>query len=151
MSRAPIRLWLLTAGMLSLLLGGATWAEPKGATVEARMSAFKNDRGKVVVGLFKKTDEFPDINKKATMRGSVKIKNRKATYKFKNVKPGVWAIAVYHDENNNGKLDTNFLGIPKEGWGASRNPRPRMGAPDFDDAKFTVKAGDRAFRIKITY
>jgi uncharacterized protein (DUF2141 family) len=60
---------------------------------------------------------------------------------FNDIPPGVYAVAVFHDENANGKLDKNFLGIPREGYGASNNVRPKMSAPAFKDAAFTVKAG----------
>lgn len=147
MSRA-----ILSALPLLLLVAGAAWAQPKqGATVEARLSKFHSDKGQVILALFKKGQGFPEKINKASRRGRTTIKNRKAVYRFKNVQPGTWAIAVIHDENKNGKMDTNFLGIPKEGYGASLNPRPSVGAPDFEDASFTVKQGDRAFKIRIKY
>jgi uncharacterized protein (DUF2141 family) len=138
-------------GLPILLLGGPLHAEPKGAKVVAVMSGFKSDQGQVLVALFKNEDNFPTKFERAVMKGKSPIKGRKATYVFKDVPPGVWAIATVHDENKNGKMDTNFLGIPKEGWGTSRNARSRIGPPSFDDAKFTVKQGDRSFKITMTY
>jgi len=134
-----------------LLLGGSLHAEPKGVKVVAQMSDFKSDKGQVLMALFKSADDFPTKMERATLRGKATIKGKKATYVFKDVPPGVWAVAAVHDENKNGKMDTNFLGIPKEGWGTSRNARSRIGPPSFDDAKFTVKQGDRSFKIKMTY
>ena len=60
---------------------------------------------------------------------------------FDNVPPGVYAMAVVHDTNGNGRADTNFLGIPTEGVGVSNNVMPRMSTPTFDANKFTVAAG----------
>lgn len=51
---------------------------------------------------------------------------------------GEYAIAVYHDKNTNGKLDTNVLGIPKEIYGFSNNARGRFGPASWDDAYFSV-------------
>jgi uncharacterized protein (DUF2141 family) len=53
-------------------------------------------------------------------------------------KKGKYAINVIHDKNNNNKLDTNFFGIPKEGWGCSNDARGVMGAPKFKDKLFSV-------------
>lgn len=156
MTRTLARPTTIALALLSIPLlvgsdGGTAWAGPKGATVEAKMSKFRNDKGNALVALFKKGQGFPGEYRKSSKWGKATIKGKKASYKFKDVPPGVYAIAVLHDENKNGKMETNFLGIPKEGWGASRNPRPTVGAPDFDDAKFTVKKGDRAFKVLMTY
>ena len=52
--------------------------------------------------------------------------------------PGKYAISIIHDENNNDKLDTNFIGIPKEGFGFSNNPRIMFGPPSFEKASFEI-------------
>ena len=63
---------------------------------------------------------------------------------------GAYAIALFHDENRNGRLDTSF-GIPREGFGFSRNPRIGFGPPKFSAARFNVGSGDTAERIKLKY
>ena len=68
----------------------------------------------------------------------LKIQNRKAIAIFDAVPAGVCAIAVFHDENNNNKMDKNFLGIPKEGYGASKNKLPFASAPAFKENRFEV-------------
>ncbi len=62
---------------------------------------------------------------------------------------GDYAIAVYHDKNKNGKLDTNFLGIPKESYGFSNNARGRFGPASWEDAQFAVKNEKEIHYIKI--
>jgi uncharacterized protein (DUF2141 family) len=57
---------------------------------------------------------------------------------------------VFHDENGNGKLDRNMVGIPKEGYGASNNPAKKMRAPTFDEAKFSVNS-DQTVEVKLAY
>lgn len=57
---------------------------------------------------------------------------------FKNIEEGQYAVAVSHDLNGNKKVDTNFLGMPKEDWGTSNNIRPRMRAPRFEEAQITL-------------
>ena len=66
------------------------------------------------------------------------------------LKPGGYAVAVIHDENGNAKLDT-FAGIPREGFGFSRNPAIRFGPPRFDAARFPFAAGAEKQQIRIRY
>ena len=57
---------------------------------------------------------------------------------LEEIPEGEYAIAVFHDENTNGKLDTNFLGIPKEQYGFSNHAKGQMKPPKFEDAKFKL-------------
>lgn len=75
----------------------------------------------------------------------------RATVTFDGLAPGTYALACFHDENGNGKLDTNWLGIPKEGMVASNHAKGRMGPPKFDDAKFALAAPQLALQLKIKY
>jgi len=59
-----------------------------------------------------------------------------ATVRFDSLLPGPKAVRLFHDENSNGTLDTNFFGIPTEGYGFSNNPRSRFGEPSFRDRLF---------------
>ena len=73
---------------------------------------------------------------------------------FAGLAPGDYAVAAFHDEDRDGDLDTNLLGIPTEGLRLlQRSARGTFGPPDFDAAAFTVKAGDRqpAVTIKLGY
>ena len=78
------------------------------------------------------------------------IHNSKSIVLLAGIPQGTYAIACYHDENDNGKLDSNFLGIPKEGTGASNNARGSIGPPKFKDAKFQL-VSDTSLTIKINY
>lgn len=66
------------------------------------------------------------------------------------MEPGTYAIAIIHDENGNGKLDT-FVGIPREGVGFSRNPAIRFGAPSFRSAQFAMAGAAVRQDIKVKY
>jgi len=69
------------------------------------------------------------------------ITDGQAVCAFKDVPKGVYGISAFHDENNNGKLDTNFIGLPTEDYGASRDARGSFGPPSFSDAKFRYYPG----------
>ncbi len=91
---------------------------------------------------------FPDCGA-AGVTAAVAIKDRKAAARLTNITPGTYAIAAFHDENGNGKLDT-FLGIPREGFGFSRNPPLRPRAPKFSECSFDTH-DNPAIAIKMRY
>lgn len=68
--------------------------------------------------------------------------------RLRNVKPGSYAIAVFHDTNGNGKLDRNFIGLPSEPYGFS-NDVGRRGAPNFEAARIIVKEPSTTIVIPI--
>jgi uncharacterized protein (DUF2141 family) len=121
-----------------------------GQTVSVKINEFKNDKGTCNVCLFSKADGFPDKSKNAVSCTKVKVNNKVAITTFKDLSAGNYAVVVYHDENSNGELDTNFLGIPKEGIGVSNNVMPKMSKPKFEAAKFALSA-DKSISINIKY
>ena len=68
---------------------------------------------------------------------------------FRDVGPGRYAVAVLHDENGNGRLDTNALGIPSEPWGVSLGARPLMRAPRFDEAAFAHDGAAQVLTVRV--
>ncbi|MBZ4044249.1 DUF2141 domain-containing protein [Flavobacterium hibisci] len=99
------------------------------------VSGVKNNRGAVKVGLYNSEGTFLKTTYKSL---ASEIKNNKAVVIFDNLPAGEYAISTYHDENNNGKLDRNAMGIPSEDYAASNNAKGFMGPPSYTDAKFTV-------------
>jgi UDP:flavonoid glycosyltransferase YjiC (YdhE family)/uncharacterized protein (DUF2141 family) len=102
-------------------------------TNEIRFSApVDGNKGHVICALFRKEGwlKTPVQWKKAPIR------DREAECIFTSVAPDVYAISAFHDENDNDKLDTNFIGIPTESWCTSRDAKAYFGPPSFDDAKF---------------
>lgn len=64
--------------------------------------------------------------------------------------PGRYAVAVLHDENGNGKMDTRLLRMPKEPYGFSNGAKPRMGPPKFEDAVFDLAEEDLTVAITLS-
>jgi uncharacterized protein (DUF2141 family) len=69
----------------------------------------------------------------------------------RRVAPGDYAVSVFHDQNSNGKLDRNFMGMPKEGVGASNDAAGHFGPPKSDDARFSYKGGRSVLAIHVKY
>ena len=84
-------------------------------------------------------------------RTKSKIEHEQAVCTFAGIAPGDYAVSAYHDENANGKLDRNLVGMPKEGIGASNDASGTMGSPKFKDARFTYKGGQQTLTIHLKY
>lgn len=112
----------------------------------------RNAKGKVIVWLFRDPQGFPNDVSKIFRQQSVGIDASTKTTRvtFRDLPPGTFAVTVLHDENGNGKMDKNFLGIPREGYGASNNPKV-MRAPTFDEAKFSLRNPEQAVDVKLGY
>ena len=106
----------------------------------------KTATGKVQIGLFKPCDGFPDKCKPTESRlvnaekGSIKV--------VFEVEPGEYALAVFHDLNNNGKIDTRFF-IPREPYGFSNNIRPRFSPPKFADCQVHIRQKDKTITLRV--
>lgn len=88
---------------------------------------------------------------KALRQADAFISGGTARIVFPGLPPGGYAVAAYHDENGNGKLDTGFLGIPTEGLGASNDAKGFMGPPDFDHARLEIRAGENRIVVHVVY
>lgn len=118
-----------------LLIPGAVYAQSK---IVAYISNVQNDRGVCQVCLFNNAAAFSGAGGTPVQCLQTPVKNGTSEAQFENIPTGVYAVMVFHDANTNKKLDKNFLGIPKEGYGASQNKLPIASAPTFNDNKFIV-------------
>lgn len=115
------------------------------------VGGLRNDKGQVFCALYSSRDGFPKNSKKAVARVSSAISGKQAVCDFSGIAPGTYAVSVFHDENSNGKLDTNFMGIPSEGVGASNGAKGHFGPPKFDAAAFHFSGGRLDLKITTTY
>jgi uncharacterized protein (DUF2141 family) len=115
-------------------------------TIIVKVVNFKSDNGKALVALYNSEATFLGKGYKSTK--SV-IDNKTCTVTFTNVPQGIYAISLFHDVNDNNKMDTNFIGIPKEDYACSNNAKGFMGAPKWKDAQFEVKNETLTLTIKI--
>lgn len=123
------------------------------ATLTVRVTGARNTKGKIWVTVFQDAEGFPDDPSKAVRQQSVDIdpNTMSAEVTFKDLPQGTFAVSVLHDENGNGKMDKNFVGIPKEGYGASNNPKKKKRAPRFDEAKFSLNSSGQTIEITLIY
>jgi uncharacterized protein (DUF2141 family) len=124
---------------------GASEPQPLTMTVEG----LRSTRGNILICVTRLAQHFPDCSGDKDSRHLV-VPAAKADVALGQLPPGDYAIAIIHDENANGRLDT-FAGIPKEGVGFSRNPVLRFGAPGFRAAQFAVAGTPVRQDIKVKY
>jgi uncharacterized protein (DUF2141 family) len=109
--------------------------------LDLTVDKIKSDKGVIRVLLFDQEKGWPDDPSKAFKSATLKIVNQKATYTFKNLPAGIYAIAVIHDTEETGKLRTNRFGIPLDGYGFSNNATGTFGPPSFSKATLTLTIG----------
>ena len=105
--------------------------------------------GKIYIAWYNKEEDFTKEDK-IHLAKVVEVKDKNTvTVVFENILPGTYAIAAFFDQNGNGKMDTNFFGIPKEKYGFSNNVRPMMRAATFKEASFVVTNKENTISIKL--
>jgi uncharacterized protein (DUF2141 family) len=139
---------IATFWLLGLTLQPALVAAEGGGSVTVRISGLRSNTGSVRVVIHDHAEGFPGDD--PLQRAQASIENSSAVVRFTGLPDGTYAVSMFHDENDNGELDQTWIGRPTEGVGSSNNPRPKMRAPTFEEASFTL-AGSRTVSIMARY
>jgi uncharacterized protein (DUF2141 family) len=131
----------ITLAACAILLGAAASA----ATVEVHVSGVTAGKGKVSVAVCDREHYLKDCAYHATAPAQAGDN----VVKVAGVPAGTWAVLVFQDKNENGKLDQTLFGIPLEDYGFSRDARGHFGAPSFEDAAIEVKDDPTVARVHI--
>jgi len=145
-----MKLYYLFFTLLILPLYSFSQDLPKG-NIEIRITGLRNTKGKVSVNLFNGKEGFPDDPLKSFGWKTVKIVPDTVVIVFEDLPYGNYAVSVLHDENSNGKMEKNFLGIPKEGFAFSNNISPKFSSPSFDEAMIKLKEKKMKTQLKMLY
>jgi uncharacterized protein (DUF2141 family) len=142
--------------MAALALAGsaaglAAAAPAHAGDVVITVTDIRSSKGVVRACMTMREDIFPKCIKDATAHRIVVPASGTVEIRFTGVKPGEYAIALLHDENNNGKADRAMGMMPKEGYGFSRDAPVKMAPPKFRDAVMTVGEGSNRVSIKMRY
>lgn len=78
---------------------------------------------------------------------TLSIQSEKARWTVEDVPHSTYAVRLYHDEDDDGELDTNMFGVPQEAFGFSNDARGSMGPPDFEEAAFTLESDSLSMTI----
>ena len=104
--------------------------------------------GEIEIGVYTPQNKFPD-EKDKFKKYRFKPKNLKVDIKLADLPYGEYAFAIYHDENNNGNIDKNLIGIPNEPYAFSNNYKPTIKAPTFDNCNFTYSKESNEIKISL--
>ena len=120
--------------------------------IKVSISGIRSENGQIVIGVFKDSDTYqkeePFVNE---VFPKINLDGEAMSVQF-SLEPGVYGLCLLDDENNNGKMEYNFLGMPKEGFGFSDYSHTGITKPKFDFFKFTLnKDQDKRISIKIRY
>ena len=119
----------ITQFLVSLLLSFFIQNPAKKLTI----TGFENDKGKAFVEILNEKNE-------AVKRLVLPINHQQVSVVLTDLSENRYAIKVFHDENNNKKLDFNLLGMPTEAWGVSNNARPSFRAPTLQEMLVDIVA-----------
>jgi len=125
-----------------LLVAIATFGQ-ESLTLNVKINDLRSDNGKIMIQLSDK-DQNTIGAEIATINDGI------CSVKFNSLKAGTYAIRYFHDENENGELDTGTFGIPTEGFGFSNDARGFMGPPSFDDQLFELN-GNKSITLATKY
>ena len=112
------------------------------------VTGLENEDGEVLIAVSNSRENY-ESKDSAFVGVNIKIENKKAEYIFEELPFGEYAIKLFHDENMNGELDSNFLGIPTEDYGFSNNASGTFGPADYDDAKFLFEKTEMTMEISV--
>jgi uncharacterized protein (DUF2141 family) len=124
------------------------------ANLAVSISGIRNDKGQVFIQLWNTAAGFPRQSDNAYKYVAIdanKAVNGVITTNFSGLAPGIYAISILHDENRNGKMDTNAFGVPNEGWAVSNNVITHMHAPSYEQARFQLPPSGQTISIALHY
>jgi uncharacterized protein (DUF2141 family) len=147
-----VRCVALCAALVFANLPGIAFPQLSCPGIHVKILNIRNGTGNVACALFKSPVGFPtEYLHSATNIMVMKVLDKQARCDFEDIAPGTYALVVVHDENMNGKLDTNWLGVPTEGYGFSNDPKALLGAPSFSAASFPYDGRNLDLTISLHY
>ena len=144
MRRSSITFSFLLITTYLLFSSGFTVEHNLVSTITLMIEGVDDPVGEIRIAIFDSENRYLE---NPSLADVVPASQTKIEWQIENLAYGQYAIAVYHDKNKNGKLDTNMLGIPLEEYGFSNNARSRFGPASWSQAKFTVNERNAVHRI----
>ena len=116
------------------------------------ISGLNEAQGQVCLNLFNSSMGFPSNRDEAVETLCLETaEGAPLVAMFENLNPGSYAVSVFHDANGDNEFNRNFVGMPAEGFGFSRNPEARTGPPEFGDAVFLVAGTETRIEVQLSY
>jgi uncharacterized protein (DUF2141 family) len=133
-------------------ISAVNWGTPaSAASLSVQVENLRNQDGNIIVALYDSASSFLDAERHVIIVEPQAARGDTMEVVFDGLPPGDYAAAAYHDENLSGEFDTNFLGIPLEGYGFTNGARAGLGPPDFEEAAVAVGTGSARTELALTY
>ncbi len=149
LSKNIIVLPLLLCALLAMLANRSAAQTPTTpqatSTLTVRVTGIRNATGNLRITVSR------DANVVDERVVEIDAKSMTGQVVFEQLPQGTYAVSVVHDENKNGKLDFDAVGMPVEGYGASNNPEKRMGPPNPEETSFALKQAPVTTEVKLIY
>jgi uncharacterized protein (DUF2141 family) len=139
--------------LVGLLSGAPAATQPRdgdGALLRVRVTDARSIRGQMIFGVFDQPKGFPSEEKRSANWQTKRADAAELVFECR-LPPGRYAASVLHDENGNGQMDTNLIGVPKEGYGVTNNPKPKRRAARFDEGLFDLPPQGAEISISLQY
>ena len=126
-------------------------SEPVDPSVDLAVTIpnIKEHKGEIVIGIFDSREKFPKAEQDYRQL-RFPVQANQSSFVIKDIQLRNCAVAIYHDQNSDGKCNLNFLGIPKEGYGFSNNVKPRFRAPAYESCKINLQESAN-ITVKLIY
>ncbi|MEP0984979.1 DUF2141 domain-containing protein [Ekhidna sp.] len=135
----------LSLSILFLFSMGVSFAQVS-CELKIRVENIKKLQGSMKIAIYDHEDHF--LKREILSKGKP-IEDHNVEFIFNGLGKGIYAISVYHDENDNGELDANFMGIPSEPYAFSNNAKGMFGPPSFEDCQFEIVDGFQEIVISL--
>jgi len=139
---------IMALALIAVLGNLPAGTSTSGGRLEVVVTGARNAQGVLRTALFRGSEGFPGKDEQAIGRLVAPASTGPVTFLFKDIPPGEYAAAVLHDEDNNGKMNSNWLGMPREGYGTSNNPE---GRPKYKKSRFDMASRTLRMEIRLVY
>ena len=134
-----------TLSFLFLCITTSVFSQTTTSSITIEVKNITSNKGTILIGLYNAKTNFL----KSPYKSAICTANTKGViYTFKNVPEGTYAVSLFHDEDNNSKLNT-FMKIPTEDYGTSNDAPAYFGPPRWEDAKFELGTQMITQKIKL--
>ncbi len=140
-----ILFFTLSALLIKSTLAFDSPSQSQEVQLQIEVSNLKVTKGTLMLAMFNSADGWPDGEGKAFKLITQKVSTAGAQVITLSVPPGTYAISMYHDENDNKKMDKNWVGYPTENFGFSNSVKVTIAAPKFAECSFVVSAAKKIF------
>ena len=145
----PTNFILLLIFLLPFFAGASPAVSESTGNLIINISGFPSSEGFAMVALHNSEESYEGGEVSAVAKTKIKVVDQKVQVVFTNLPYGWYGVSLYHDENGNGQMDKNAMGIPKEAYGFSNNAKGFFGRPNYKEVMFQLNSAEKQIAINL--